>query len=156
MICVFDTSSFVVLENFYPDHFASFWKDFDAFAKSGQLVSVSEVLKELDRKNTRQFVLDWVNARAELFQVPSAAEGAFVRGIFAVPVFQALVKQKNRLQGTPVADPWVIARAAVAGGCVVTEESPIPGKVRIPGVCAHFKVASKDIEGLMRDKGWKY
>src|SRR5690349_21268333 len=101
----------MVLENYYPDRFPSFWKHISALADGKQLVSVSEVSKELDHKNTRDFLLDWVKVRQGLFTTPTTAETSFVAGIFAVTRFQALVKPKNRLKGSPVADPWVIARA---------------------------------------------
>jgi rRNA-processing protein FCF1 len=41
------------------------------------------------------------------------------------------------------ADPWIIAHAITNGGTVVTNESrlqPNAKKVRIPDICAHFKV----------------
>jgi hypothetical protein len=153
---VFDTSSFIVLENYYPDTFPSLWTEVTALAAAGRLQSVSEVWKELNRANTRDFLMDWVKAREELFSTPVAAETAFVAGIFAVPTFQALVKQKSRLKGSPVADPWVIARAGSLGGTLITQESADPAKVRMPAVCKHFKIPCTNLEGLMANEGWKY
>jgi hypothetical protein len=153
---VFDTSSFIVLENYYPDRFPSFWAQLTALAAADRLVSVSEVWKELNHENTRDFLMDWVKTREALFSTPVAAETTFVAGIFAVPRFQALVKQKSRLKGSPVADPWVIARSANLGGMLVTQESADLAKVRMPAVCDHFKVPWTNLEGLMANEGWKY
>ena len=156
VLYVFDTSSFIVLENYYPERFPSFWSQLAALAAANRLQSVSEVWKELNRDNTRDFLVDWIKVRQALFLTPAAVETQFVAGIFAVPAFQALVKQKSRLKGSPVADPWVIARAANLGGTLVTQESPDPAKVRMPAVCHHFKVPCTNLEGLMAKEGWKY
>ena len=48
MIYVFDTSSFRVLGNYYPDRFPSFWEMFDELVAAGRIVSVREVHRELD------------------------------------------------------------------------------------------------------------
>jgi hypothetical protein len=156
VLYVFDTSSFIVLENYYPDRFPSFWSQLTALATANRLQSVSEVWKELNRDNTRDFLMDWIKAREALFSTPVTAETQFVAGIFAVPTFQALVNQKSRLKGSPVADPWVIARAANLGGTLVTQESSDPAKVRMPAVCNHFKVPCTNLEGLMANEGWQY
>jgi len=156
VIYVFDSSSLMVLENYYPDRFPSFWKHISALADGKQLMSVSEVAKELDHKNTRDFLLDWVKARQGLFATPTTAETTFVAGIFAVTRFQALVKPKHRLKGSPVADPWVIARAAELKGTVVTEESADLKLVRIPAVCSHFNVPCLNVQGVMAKEGWQY
>jgi uncharacterized protein DUF4411 len=156
VVYVFDSSSLVVLENYYPDRFPTFWEHLTALAAASRLQSVSEVWKELDRHNTRDFLLDWVKARQALFPTPTPAETTFVAGIFAVTRFQALVKPKHRLKGAPVADPWVIARAAQLGATVVTEESTDPKLVRIPAVCSHFKVPCMNVEGVMAKEGWRY
>jgi hypothetical protein len=146
----------MVLENYYPDRFPTFWKHLTALADANRLQSVSEVWKELDHQNTREFLLDWAKARQRLFSTPAPPESTFVAGIFAVTRFQALVKPKHRLKGSPVADPWVIARAAHLGATVVTEESTDLNLVRIPAVCAHFNVPCMNVEGLMAKEGWRY
>jgi hypothetical protein len=150
MVYVFDTSAFIVLGHYFPGRVTSVWLHHKA------QVDGSEVLKELDNHLTRVHLADWVKSRPGLFVPPSTDEMAFVSKIFSVPSFQALVKEKDRLRGAPVADPFVIARAAVAGGCVVTEEQEREGAVRIPTVCQHFAVDCLDIEGLMAREGWSY
>jgi hypothetical protein len=117
---------------------------------------VSEVAKELDNRNNKAHLATWIAKHKKLFQPPTTDEMTFVAKIFAVPAFQALISQKKLLEGTPVADPFVIARAAVLKGCVVTEEAPTTKAVRIPTVCSHFKVKCTNLEGLMADEGWQY
>jgi hypothetical protein len=63
---------------------------------------------------------------------------------------------KARLTGTPVADPFVIACAAVRNGAVVTEEKFKQNAAKIPNVCAHFQVDCIDLEGFMRAVVWSF
>ena len=48
---LFDTSSFRVLENYYPDRFPSFWDKFNELTSSGDVCSVREVYRELEQRN---------------------------------------------------------------------------------------------------------
>jgi pseudouridine-5'-phosphate glycosidase len=155
-VYVLDTSAFIVVGHYFPDRFPSFWAHLAEVEAAGRLTSVSEVAKELDNMSTREHLARWLEAHPALFPTPSSAEMDFVARIFGVTEFQALVKEKDRLKGSPVADPFVIARAATIGGCVVTEERARPNIVRIPTVCAHFGIDCVDIEGLMRREGWQY
>ncbi|MFY9611452.1 MAG: DUF4411 family protein [Blastocatellia bacterium] len=66
------------------------------------------------------------------------------------------MSQKALLKGTPVADPFVIAAAAVRGGTVVTQEQPKPNAAKIPNVCDHFGVAWTDLEGFMNQQNWTF
>jgi hypothetical protein len=156
MVYVIDTSSFIVVGHYFPDRFPSFWAHFDALADAGRLVSAREVWKELDNFNTRQHLAQWVAARKALFGTPTSEEMAFVARIFEVPRFQSLVKKKKILEGSPAADPWVIAAAAVRQGCVVTEEGENPNQIRIPAVCRHFAVQCCNLQGMMSQEGWQY
>ena len=153
---VMDTSSFIVMGHFFPERFPSFWLQLNNLADQNLLVSVSEVWKELENRSTRSHLASWVNSRKALFTEPSPAEMEFVREIFAVSSFQSLVRRKSILEGSPVADPWVIARAAILTGCVVTEEADREDAVRIPAVCRHFDVDCTTLEGMMQREGWQY
>jgi hypothetical protein len=155
-VYVMDTSSFIVMGHFFPERFPSFWLQLNNLADQNLLVSVSEVWKELENRSTRSHLASWVDSRRALFTEPSSAEMEFVREIFAVPSFQSLVRRKSILEGSPVADPWVIARAAILTGCVVTEEADREDAVRIPAVCRHFDVECTTLEGMMQREGWQY
>jgi hypothetical protein len=100
--------------------------------------------------------MDRFNIYRKIFVVPEAAETAFVAEIFKVPHFQQLVDGAARLRGQPVADPFVIAVAAVRGGCVVTEETHRPHAAKIPNVCEHFRVNCTNLEGFLEGKGWTF
>jgi hypothetical protein len=153
---VFDTSSFQVLTNYYPEHFPTFWERFDKVVASGEAFSVREVHRELEFLLKDRWIAEWIDKNKAIFRVPTGPETEFVAEIFTVPHFQALVGQKQRLRGSPVADPFIVASARVCGGCVVTEEVMKKEAAKIPNVCAHFGVSCTNVAGFLEQKGWKF
>lgn len=156
MIYIFDTCSLSNLKHFYPGVFKSVWAGLDDLYKMGRFVSTREVWNELQRGNPDQHVNDWLKDRKELFKTPTTAELIFVSDIFKVPHFQGLIGQKQRLKGTPVADPFVIACAKIHGGTVVTEEELKPNAAKIPNVCDHFSVPCINLNDFMHQEGWSF
>ncbi|MGF7191821.1 hypothetical protein JOE11_004894 [Robbsia andropogonis] len=165
MSYVFDTSSIRSLQHFYPRVFRSIWDDLETLASQGLLISTREVLNELERQAVSEDVLKWVGEHRSMFLTPNAEELQFVATIFQVKHFQALIGQQQRLKGTPVADPFVIACAKVYGSTVVTEEgwmrpsaslTPKPNAAKIPNVCAHFGIPCIDLEEFMHQRDWKF
>lgn len=156
MIYVFDTSSFRVLGNYYPEQFPSFWEMFNDLVSDGRIVSVREVLNELELQSTKAHLDEWVQKNKTVFLPPSAAETEFVSEIFEVTHFRQLVSTGNVLKGRPVADPFVVAAANARGACAVTEESMRENAAKIPNVCNHFGVEWTNVEGLMKREGWAF
>lgn len=165
MIHVFDTSSLRSLQHFYPRVFKSIWDGLNKLVEQGELISTREVLKELEGQAVSEEVLNWAKLNKSLFTTPTAPELQFVAEIFKIKHFQGLIGAQQRLKGTPVADPFVIACARVHGGTVVTEEGwqrggkPLvlkPNAAKIPNVCAHFKIPCIDLEEFMHQQGWKF
>ncbi len=156
MVYVFDASSFIVVGHYFPDRFPSFWKKFDEFVVQGNLVSVREVYNELQGKGNRPHLQNWVKSNKKIFLVPGEKETEFLNEIFAVPHFRQLVSQRQRLQGSPAADPFVIASAKVRNACVVTEEVMKENAARIPNVCEHFRIDWTNLEGFMKQEGWEF
>ncbi len=131
MIYVFDTNSFSEMSPYFPDVFPAFWMKFEQAVAAGEITSTREVLRELNN-GPQHHVLEWCKRNKSIFPISDARETGFIPRIFAVPHFQQLIGQKQMLRGTPVADPFVIARAAALGGSIVSEESPKVGKPNIP------------------------
>ncbi len=156
MTYVFDTNSFIVLGHYFPERFPSFWERFDELVSNGDIASVREVRRELDHRAARQHLVDWIAGHKRIFVLPSPEETEFVRDIFAVAHFQQLVGRKQRLKGSPVADPFVIAAAKMRGACVVTEEVKKMNAARIPNVCEHFQIDCTNLEGMMEREGWMF
>lgn len=165
MIYVFDTSSIRALQHFYPRVFKSIWDGLDALVQQGQLVSTREVYSEVERQAISAEVLNWAKNNKLIFTTPNNDELRFVATIFQVKHFQSLIGKQQQLKGTPVADPFVIAKAKIAYATVVTEEgwqrpsqtlTPKPNAAKIPNVCAHFNVPCLDLENFMQQQGWTF
>jgi len=165
MIYVFDTSSIRSLQHFYPSVFKTIWDGLDGLVQQQNLISTREVWNELERQNVSTEVLAWAKQNKRMFTTPNAAELQFVAQIFQITHFQNLIGEQQRLKGTPVADPFVIACAKIKGGTVVTEEgwdhssstlTPKPNAAKIPNVCTHFNVPCIDLERFMQQQGWAF
>ena len=158
MMYVFDNNSFIVLFNhFYLDRFPSLWKKFDRLIREGRIVSVREAYNEIIRYHDKgnRLVL-WAKDNRELFMQPSNEELQFVKKIFSVSHFQTLIDEKKRLAGSPVADPFLIAKAKVEKSCLVTQENHTENAAKIPNVCQHFGIQCTNLEGFMEKEGWQF
>jgi hypothetical protein len=155
-VYVIDTNSVRVMGNYYPETFPTFWDHVSELVAAGRLLSVREVRKELDGQNTAAHVAAWVATNSGLFTAPAPQEMTHVASIFAVPHFQQMIGEKQRLRGYPVADPWLVARGMEFGAIVVSEEEAKPNSAKIPNVCEHFSVECIPLQELLRREGWRY
>jgi len=157
MIYVFDNSSLSNLKHFYPEIFKSVWTGLGELVDVKQLISTKEVWREMQNGNPSGHVNEWLKQRSRIFTTPTNDELQFVAGIFRVPHFQSLIGEKQRLKGTPVADPFVIACAAVReNGVVVTDESRKPNAAKIPNVCDHFGISCINLRQFMQQQNWTF
>ncbi len=156
MIYVFDTSSFRVLKNFYPPRFPTLWRNVNSMIEAEELISVREVARELKDFGEEDLLKSLARKHKGIFVTPDADEQVFVQRIFSKPHFRALISQKALLQGKPVADPFVIAAAAIREGTVVTQEGLKPNAAKIPNVCRAFDVPYLNLEAFMADQGWEF
>ncbi len=156
MVYVFDTNSLRVLNNYYPQHFVTFWEKFNQYVQDGGIISVREVRGELERQSLKPHMKRWVRENRGIFLTPGPEETLFVAQILQVKHFQTLVAKQNILRGRPSADPFVIACAQVRNGCVVTEEIQKPNAAKIPNVCEHFEIDSTNVEGFLTREQWVF
>ncbi len=154
---VFDNSSLrVICESYYPARFPSLWEKFDKLVSEGRVTSVREVYKEIERWNPSRRLVQWAADHKNLFPTSSPEELRFVNQIFSIKHFQGLIERKNILEGAPAADPFVIARAKVIRGIVVTQEQLKEHAAKIPNVCAYFGIDYTDLEGFMEREKWEF
>ncbi|MBF0473143.1 MAG: DUF4411 family protein [Nitrospirae bacterium] len=159
MVYIFDTSSLLTLQNYYPDQFPSFWIVFNNFVQNNKILSVKEAFGEIDERITKPHLFNWCKLNKNIFLIPDEDETIFLADIFKVPRFLDLVNQKSRLRNKPIADPFIIASAKIKNGCVVTEESKKIKTLdapRIPNVCDYFNINYMNLEGFMVKEGWKF
>jgi hypothetical protein len=156
MIYVFDNSSLSRLKHFFPEVFVSIWAGLDTLVEENRLISTREVWNELQRGVVDVSVNSWLKVRKEIFTTPDARELQFVSHIFQVRHFQGLIGEQQRLKGTPVADPFVIACAKIRQGTVVTEEQYKSNAAKIPNVCEHFNIPCVNLEDFMKQQNWSF
>lgn len=155
MVYVLDSGPLIDLFNhYYPDRFPSLWDKFESLITLKRVVSVDEVKNEIQGYGDR--LSTWAKLNKEIFEVPLAEEFEFVSQIFAVPHFQSNIRKRELLTGTPVADPFVMAKAKIIGGCVVSQESKKPNSARIPNICEHFKIPYLNLEQFMEKENWVF
>lgn len=154
---ILDSSSFRVMDSYYPDQFGSFWYQMTQLVLNDKLYSVDQVLKELSGQTTvRPHVEEWVYENRHIFRTPTSQEAVFVQEIFATKNFQDSLKRRQRMKKGPFADPFVIAAAKINNACVVTEETKIENSSRIPVICEHFGVACMNLHEFMCEQGWSF
>jgi len=154
---VFDTNSFIVLfTHFYRSRFPSLWNRFDDLISEGNIVSVREVYNEITSYYAKTSLVRWVKDHRGLFTEPSIEELEFVSKIFAIKHFQSMIRKKEILNGKPVADPFVIARAKAQDVLIVTQEQLRENGAKIPNVCKHFGISYTNLEGFMEREKWKF
>jgi hypothetical protein len=156
MSYVFDNSPLSVLfRNYYRRTFPSLWERFDQLVTDGRLVSTREALREIE-DGAPDNLREWAKQHHALFATPTAAEGAFVARIYSVTHFQQNIEQQKLLRGGNIADPFVIAKAAVEDRAVVTMEQFKPQAAKIPNICRHFRVRCLSLEEFMEEEGWEF
>jgi hypothetical protein len=156
MIYVFDTNSLInIFKHYYPERFPSLWENFGDLIERGKIVSVKEVFNEIIEKE--DVLSTWAKENKNvLFLESTVKELQFVREIFQERHFQGMIRKQERLKGKPVADPFVIARAKISGGCVVTQENKTENAAKIPNVCDHFGIPYINLEGFMEKENWTF
>lgn len=154
MTYVFDTAPlWTLFQNFYPRRFPTLWQNFNELIGSGQILSTREVGREIDNCPVER-LRDWAENNGDVFTIPTAAEGAFVGQIYSVPHFQQNIERQKLLKGGVLADPFVVAKASVVGGTVVTMEQYKDNSAKIPNICQHFGVSCMSLEDFMEAEEW--
>jgi len=143
-----------MFRHYYIDHFPSLWGEFHALVADEEVISVREVLMEISKWD--DILSEWAKKNVRFFQQPTEEETVLVTHIFHNQHFQKLVEKKKRIMDSPVADPFVIAKAKVKNGWVVTEEKMKQGRADIPNVCEELGVPCTNLEGFMKEKKWKF
>lgn len=155
MIYVFDSGPLIDLfGHYYPERFPSLWRMFDELVQRDDIISVREVSLEVIDYGDR--LSDWAKINPAVFKQPEVGELVFVREIFGIAHFQALLNKKQRLQNKPVADPFVIAKAKSVRGSVVSTEVFKDNAARIPNICDYFGIPHLSLEKFMKAENWTF
>ena len=131
---VFDTGAFINLfRYYYTDTFEGLWKNFYELIKSGKIISVMEVRRELE--NHGDNLSEWVKNHSDLFLKPKQEQIDVIKNIYSTLHFEHNIKQQNKMQYCNAADPFVVAKAKVLGYKVVSTEVYKKDGAKVPNLC---------------------
>ncbi len=153
---VFDTM--VLSQQFrfyYRKRFPTLWSYFEAMVEDGRITSTREVRRELENSNDASILVE-INKYNNLFPTPTTIEEDYVGKIFTIRHFRQNIPRKTLLKGGRNADPWLIARAAIVDGIVVTNEAFREHAAGIPNICRRFGVAYLSFDEFMGTEGWTF
>ena len=157
MIYIFDTNSLSnVLNHYYRGIFQTFWEKFDEIIRIACLVSVRECKGELKEKFSDEEIERFVKHNSDFFAMPTAEELTFITQIYTIAHFRHNLERKKLLGGGYFADPFIIAKAKVLNGVVVTEEEMKDNAAKIPNICAYFDIECMNLEGFMEKEKWTF
>ncbi len=154
MILVVDNNVFSRTFNNMP--FKAFeniiYKPLSELIYSGEIVSVDEVYRELQRRwNDKTPEGKWLKDHKTCFQNTTNEEGFVIADIFTNKKFQEGVKEKSIREGNPEADAFLVAKAKVLGGIVVTAESDSkPNSEKIPNIAVSQNVPYMKIDDFYK------
>lgn len=170
MIYVFDTTSWQQLFACYRrERFPTLWRLFDELVANGAIISVSQVLREIENRDKNNDEVEWAIAHENLFPDVNEQEIQLLREILHVPRFRHVVPDylvdSNEYADTDKADeektnepadPFLIARAMALDGMVITQERERGNRVRIPSICRHFDIKCGSLDDFMKRENWSF
>lgn len=149
---VFDSGPFIDCRYYFPNIFKSYWAKLNMLAKSKDILSVKEVYNEIQKGS--DIVSDWANKNIDIFEKPSNEEFEIVKNILSK--HKELIRIVNFSGGSPVADPFIIAKAKMNNLTVVTQEGYRENAHKIPNICKELNVKYITLEEFMINEGWKF
>ena len=144
-----DTSSFTELPRTYPrPHFAGVWRMVEELVRVERLVSIDEVLRELEGQDDE--IAKWAQRHRKLFLPLDNDVQKRAREI--LKSHPRLLDLKKKKSG---ADPFLISAATIRGAIVVTQEkkSGGPPALKIPDVCEAYKVKWMPLLEMLKAEG---
>jgi hypothetical protein len=154
---IFDNNTLTaIFRHYYRDSFPSFWRLFNTMIVDENILSVREVHNEIKDYSRKDELEAWAKTNAYFFVDPTTEELEFITQIYNVPHFSNSISQQKLLRGGPFADPFLIAKAYVEQGTVITLEKLKPNATKIPNICEHFKIPCIDLQGFLKQKKWSF
>lgn len=149
---VFDSGPFIDCRYYFPKIFKSYWAKLNILAENKDILSVKEVYNEIQKGS--DIVSDWAYKNIDIFEKPSNEEFEIVKNILSR--HKELIRIVNFSGGSPVADPFIIAKAKMSNLTVVTQESYRENAHKIPNICKELNVKYITLEEFMINEGWKF
>lgn|SRR5487761_1042159 len=145
-----DTSALIDLKYRYPqdmETFAPIWKKLDNIVKNGQLISHSEVYREIEQVNDD--ILAWCHQNKRIFRNPDPEQVKALKKVKAQ--YDSDYYNKNLNKTGRWADPWIVTLALCQRGSVIANETHERNK--IPIVCKSVGIMCFDLIEFFRELG---
>ncbi len=160
---VFDTSSLIILFNYYKrEIFPTLWSHFDQLVQEGKIISAKEVFNELSVGKEDSLNL-WSKTNKGIFFEPTNLEQKYItEKIFSNQKYRKLLDKGKILHGGYAADPFLIASAgAFQERCLVTQDGfdqqgNVSNKIRMALVCKELGINCENLEGFMKHQKWTF
>lgn len=149
---IFDSGPFIDCRYYFPNIFKNYWHNLNQLANNKNILSVKEVYNEILRGS--DIISDWAEKNKDIFEKPTSDEFGIVSEILSR--HRELIKVMNISGGTPVADPFIIAKAKVNNLIVVTQETYRENAHKIPNICKELEVEYMSLEKFMNNEGWEF
>jgi hypothetical protein len=154
---IFDNNTLTgIFRHYYRNTFPSFWERFDIMIAQGEICSVREVYNEIKKMSRKDELETWSKAHPEFYHNPVNDELQFITQIYRVPHFNSSISQQKLLKGGPFADPFIIAKAHVEHGIVVSQEVLKPHAAKIPNICEHFHIPCINLQEFLKQQNWSF
>jgi hypothetical protein len=149
---VIDTGPIIDLKDYYSDVFVTLWENIDYLMRQGEIISTSEVYRELKKRDDDASAI--ADKYKAIFLKPTFEEQLYVKEI--LQKHKELIKFKNITSGLPVADPFVIALAICNGSILITSELYKVNSHNIPNICKEYHVECISLKEFFQKEGWKF
>lgn len=149
---IFDSGPFIDCRYYFPGVFKSYWNNLNQLAQNKDVLSVREVYNEIQKGS--DIISEWAEKNKDIFEKPSKDEFEIVKDILAK--HKELIRVVNFTGGSPVADPFIIAKAKVNNLIVVTQETFRENAHKIPNICKELNLKYITLEEFMIKEGWEY
>jgi hypothetical protein len=153
-----DSNVFIQAKNLYYafDICPGFWEWLDSVTGGPDVGTITKVRDEIS--GGRDQLAVWMTARGGRPWVLDISDAQTQRAFIAVAahVQAGRWKPAAKAQFLRGADPWLVAKASVSGGTVVTLEEPAPSslkKVPLPEICDAFGVSTLRTFDFLRANG---
>jgi hypothetical protein len=136
----------------------TYWNWFEKMVDAKKITSHRQAINEVlagGKKGQVEAIVSWVNTRQGKL-IDSAPDSQVCQDLVGELCAYSWTKfgGAKTVEFTKGADLWLIARAKLDDGAVVTQESD-KKLVRIPTVCDHFKVRFRTLFQMNKELGMK-
>lgn len=149
---VIDTNALRTFFRYYfrevtPELYDNFYN----MVQNKELISVKEVYNEMERQHQKgSDVLNELKNIKQIFLEPTNEEEInIVQDIYSDINFRNNIKEKNILNGRPVADALLVAKAKIEDAVLVTSEKFSPHAAKIPNMCEKYEVKYIDFKEFL-------